>query len=153
MRISPYWQTKMTNGAIRLASNFLFLTAAIGAVFVAKVIDNSFPVISNFTVTSIKHTASGIILEGDMKKDRDCTFNSVTAYTGDGRKVHVNFLDRHPTSSPDTRPVRVQLWGPWEVYSGTAPQVSMFANHSCHMFWSQTTKLIDLPTGVIHEDK
>lgn len=130
--------------------HFTLMTAAVAAVLVARIVDTSFPVVDEFVVTDLKTTDSGILIEGTMRKVKDCTFNSVSAFTDSGRKVHVQFLDK-PGNNPDTsRPVRVQLWGPWEVYSGHSHMVSLYASHRCHIFWDQTTKLVDLPTGVIN---
>ena len=130
--------------------HFSMMVAAVSAVFVAKIVDTSFPVVDDFVVTEIKLSDHGIIIEGTMRKAKDCTFNSVTAFTDDSKKVHVQFLDKPFGQPDDSRPVRVQLWGPWEVYSGESKMVSLYANHTCHMFWDQTTKLVDLPTGVLN---
>ena len=138
--------------AKQLGWQVVLMSTAVGIVFVAQKLDLSFPVVQDFKVTSQKELPNGgLMIEGTMEKLRDCKFSEVTAYTQDGHQVHVNFLDKPANSPTTTRAVRIQAWGPWEVYSGKSPSVSLYARHACHMFWSQTTKLTDINLVVVKE--
>ena len=130
------------------------MSLAACTVFVARKIDMAFPAVQDFKVTSQKELATGgLLIEGTMDKVRDCTFTDVTAYTADGRQVYVHFLDKPPNMPPATRAVRIQAWGPWEVYSGKNQSVSLYARHQCHIFWSQTTKLADINVVLVSPKK
>lgn len=127
-----------------------FVGLSLGSLALAKVLDNSFPVVEDFSVTKFEKTGNGILIEGSMRKVRDCHFMNVTAFTNEGRKVYIQFLDKAANTYDESRPVRMQLWGPWEVYSGKSEQVSLYAQHSCHVLWTQSTKLIDIPVGALN---
>lgn len=136
---------KIKAAASQLAWQLVSLSAAVLVVFVAQAIDLSFPVVKDFKITSQKEMPTGgLVIEGTMEKIRDCKFTEVTAYTSEGRQVHVNFLDKPSQNPTTTRAVRIQAWGPWEVYSGKSQSVALYARHNCHVFWSQTTKLTDI---------
>ena len=124
-----------------LAVNALMLSGALGVMVAAKTIDTSREIVKDFRLTSKTSSAKGVILEGTMEKVRDCRDLEVTAYTGDGRQAYVRFLDTPDTTQPANRAVRFQVWGPWDVWSGESDTVSLYALHSCHMFWTQTTHL------------
>lgn len=136
---------------VGLTWHVLFMVSAFALFALARVVDTAYPVVEDFKITKFVKTPSGIVIEGSMRKVRDCSFNNVTAFTSEGRKVHVQFLDKVPGAPEDSRPVRLQLWGPWEVYSGNSQQVSMYAQHSCHALWTMNTKLIDIPIGAMDE--
>lgn len=128
----------------QLAWHTGLLAVSVLVILVIRFIDLSFPVIEDFKVTSQSPTANGILIEGSMSKLRDCKILSVSAYDSAGRKLNLDLLE---DASLDTRPVRVQLWGPWEVfgkYSNSNNSISLYAEHACSIFWTQTTKLTDL---------
>lgn len=141
----------LKKAVIGLTWHVAFMVAAVLLFALVRVVDVSFPVVEDFKITKFQRTEAGIVIEGSMKKVRDCSFNNVTAFTSEGRKVHVQFLDKVPGAPEDSRPVRLQLWGPWEVYSGSSPQVSLYAQHACHILWAMNTKLIDIPIGAMDE--
>lgn len=138
--------------ALQLIWQLVLASAAVGVVYAARKLDLASPVIKDFKVTSQSEMPNGgLLIEGTMEKLRDCTFSEVTAYTQDGHQVHVSFLDKPPNTPATTRAVRIQAWGPWQVYSGKSTSVSLYARHSCHIFWSQTTKLTDLNLVLVTE--
>jgi hypothetical protein len=117
------------------------LTAALVCIFLFKLLDQSFDVVKDFKITNQSLTPSGVMIEGTLDKRRNCTFEEVVGYTSEGRQIFVNFLDK-PQGAPNaSRAVRVQMWGPWEVMSGNAQTISLYARHSCHMFWPHVTLL------------
>jgi hypothetical protein len=125
---------------VRLAWHVVFMVMALTIIMIAKKIDQSIPVVTNFNVTSQIRTEHGIIIEGTMDKSRACEFVEVLAYAK-RRPVPVTFLDR-PIGTPIySRAVRVQLWGPWDVASGDAKTIVIYARHKCHIFWDNTTEL------------
>lgn len=126
---------------ITIATNALMLSGALGVMILAKTVDTSRPIVQNFKLTSEDASPNGVILEGTMEKVRDCRDLEVTAYTSDGRQVYVRFMYTPEAAHPANRAVRFQVWGPWEVWSGESDTVSLYALHSCHMLWTQTTHL------------
>lgn len=141
---------KIRAAASQMMWQVFLMSLAAGTIFVARKIDLVYPVVGEFKITSQKELPSGgLVIEGTMDKLRDCQFSEVTAYTQDGRQVYVHFLDKSATAPNTTRAVRIQAWGPWEVYSGKSQSVSLYARHSCHMFWSQTTKLTDINLVIV----
>lgn len=131
----------LKRAAITLSTNAAMCAAAVGVMVLAKTIDTSRPIVQNFKLASEEASPNGVILEGTMEKVRDCRDLEVTAYTSEGRQVYVRFLNTPDNSHPVNRAVRFQVWGPWEVWSGESDTVSLYALHSCHILWTQTTHL------------
>lgn len=119
------------------------ILAAALVLMLVKFVDQSIPVVTNFNITNQVVIPTGVMIEGTMEKQRDCEFQEVLAYANK-RPVQVRFLDKDESSPSYTRAVRVQLWGPWEINSGTARTVTIYARHSCHIFWGHTTELTKL---------
>ena len=134
----------------RLAWHIGPVLAAALVLVLIKTIDQSIPVVSNFNVTNQVIIPHGVLIEGTLEKQRDCEFLEVTAYAN-RRPVPIKFLDKPEGATNYSRAVRVQLWGPWEIESGTARTVTLYARHSCHIFWSHTTELTKL--SIIGIDK
>jgi len=108
-----------------------------------------FPVVEHFIVTSVSREVDGIIVSGQMVKERACDFIGVTAKADTGAALSLKFMDDDSPSS-FTRPTGSQEWGPWKVIVPVAPRVntvSFIASHSCHPFWVTRT---DLATIVIN---
>lgn len=125
----------------RIAWHITPLAAAISCVFVFKYVDQSFEVVKDFRITNQSLTPYGVLIEGSMNKERNCTFKEVVAYTSGGAQIPVKFLDK-PQGYPDTtRAVRVQMWGPWELVSGNAQTIYLYAHHSCHILWPHSQLL------------
>lgn len=147
----------MRNVAKQLAWHIGLLVLSVLFILGVRLIDRSFPVIKDFKVTSQKLQNGSVIIEGSLEKIRDCKFLELNAYTADGHKVWIDFLDRPKDRQLETRAVRVQLWGPWEIYTKGSSTITLYAHHACSIFWTQTIKLTNLtpikvPAGEINNE-
>ena len=111
-----------------------------------------FPVIKNFHLTSIERVDNYIVMQGYMRKVRDCRYVGVSAEgtTPSGRvDLPLRFLDSAIIINDNTtRPQGTQNWGPWKVVIPTVPNIStvvLYSVHSCHPAWGTTTELARLP--------
>ena len=110
-----------------------------------------FPVIKNFHLTSIERVDNYIVMQGYMRKVRDCRYVGVSAEgtTTSGRvDLSLRFLDSAIIDDSTTRPQGTQEWGPWKVVIPTVPNIStavLYSVHSCHLAWETTTELARLP--------
>lgn len=129
------------------------LTAALVCIFLFKLVDQSIDVVRDFKITNQSLTPSGVMIEGTLDKRRNCEFEEVVGYTAEGQQIFVNFLDRPQGLPATSRAVRVQMWGPWEVLSGNAQTISLYAKHSCHMFWPHSTLLTKFTVVKVEEAK
>lgn len=122
------------------------LLLVISALFVLAVrsIDRSFPVLNDFEVTSQQVTKTSVIIEGKVNKVRDCKLLEINAFTPEGRRIAINFLDKPIEENQGTRPIGVQFWGPWELFNQNNTSINIFITHACSVFWSQTSKLTTL---------
>ena len=134
---------KFSSFVLRLVWHVGPILAAALVLLLVKTVDQSIPVVTNFNVTNQTVIHTGVIVEGTMEKQRDCEFLEVTAYANK-KPVPIRFLDKDENAPTYSRAVRVQLWGPWEISSGSARTVTLYARHSCHIFWGHTTELTKL---------
>ena len=110
-----------------------------------------FPVIKDFHLTSLEKVDSYIVMQGSMRKVRDCRYVGVSAEgtTTSGRvDLPLRFLDSAIINDNTTRPQGTQNWGPWKVVIPTAPNINtvvLYSVHSCHLAWETTTELARLP--------
>ena len=110
-----------------------------------------FPVVKNFHLTSIERVDNYIVMQGYMRKVRDCRYVGVSAegITPSGRvDLPLRFLDSAIINDNTTRPQGTQNWGPWRVVIPTVPNIStvvLYSVHSCHLAWETTTELARLP--------
>ena len=110
-----------------------------------------FPVVKNFHLTSIERVDNYIVMQGYMRKVRDCRYVGVSA-EGTTPSGHVDlpirFLESNSVNDNTTRPQGTQSWGPWRVVIPTVPNINtvvLYSVHSCHLAWETTTELARLP--------
>ena len=110
-----------------------------------------FPVVKDFHLTSIERVDNYIVMQGYMRKVRDCRYVGVSAegVTQSGRvDLPLRFLDSAIVNDNTTRPQGTQNWGPWKVIIPASPNintVALYSVHSCHLAWETTTELARLP--------
>ena len=110
-----------------------------------------FPVVKNFHLTSIERVDNYIVMQGYMRKVRDCRYVGVSAEgaTTSGRvDLPIRFLESNTVNDNTTRPQGTQNWGPWRVVIPTVPNINtvvLYSVHSCHLAWETTTELARLP--------
>ena len=131
----------------------ILLTVSVLFVLAVRAIDRSFPVLKDFEVTSQQITDVSVIIEGKVNKVRDCKLLEINAFTPEGRKLAINFLDRPIEENQGTRPVGIQFWGPGELFNQNNTSINIFITHSCSVFWSQTTKLTTLTLVKVPESE
>ena len=110
-----------------------------------------FPVVKDFHLTSLERVDNYIVMQGYMRKVRDCRYVGVSA-EGTTTSGHVDlplrFLESNAVNDNTTRPQGTQNWGPWRVVIPTVPNISavvLYSVHSCHPAWETTTELARLP--------
>ena len=109
------------------------------------------PVVKNFHLTSIERVDNYIVMQGYMRKVRDCRYVGVSAegITPSGHvDLPLRFLESNSINDNTTRPQGTQNWGPWRVVIPTMPNIStvvLYSVHSCHLAWETTTELARLP--------
>ena len=109
-----------------------------------------FPVVKDFHLTSIERVDNYIVMQGYMRKVRDCRYVGVSAegITPSGRvDLPLRFLESNTVNDNTTRPQGTQNWGPWKVVIPTAPNINtvvLYSVHSCHLAWETTTELARL---------
>lgn len=110
-----------------------------------------FPVVKDFHLTSIERVDNYILMQGYMRKVRDCRYVGVSAegVAPSGRvDLPLRFLDDDIVNDNTTRPQGTQNWGPWKVVIPTVPNINtvvLYSVHSCHFAWETTTELARLP--------
>ncbi len=124
--------------------HLLLLVISVLFVLAVRSIDRSFPVLNDFEVTSQQVTKTSVIIEGKVNKVRDCKLLEINAFTPEGRRIAINFLDKPIEGNQGTRPIGVQFWGPWELFNQNNTSINIFITHACSVFWSQTSKLTTL---------
>ena len=105
-----------------------------------------FPVVARFDVLSIQQDPGTVKVAGTLIKDRACEVVELRAMSESGSMLQVDYLDRPVGAPPYTRPVGASSWGPWRIHHGGARYVTLFAEHSCHPFWTITTALAAFQT-------
>ena len=109
------------------------------------------PVVKDFHLTSLERVDNYIVMQGYMRKVRDCRYVGVSAEgtTPSGRvDLPLRFLESSIVNDNTTRPQGTQNWGPWRVVIPTVPNIStvvLYSVHSCHLAWETTTELARLP--------
>ena len=110
-----------------------------------------FPVVKDFHLTSLERVDNYIVMQGYMRKVRDCRYVGVSAggITPSGRvDLPLRFLESSIVNDNTTRPQGTQNWGPWRVVIPTVPNINtvvLYSVHSCHLAWETTTELARLP--------
>jgi len=110
-----------------------------------------FPVVKDFHLTSLERVDNYIVMQGYMRKVRDCRYVGVSAEgtTTSGRvDLPLRFLESNIVNDNTTRPQGTQNWGPWKVVIPTVPNINtvvLYSVHSCHPAWETTTELARLP--------
>lgn len=122
----------------------MLLIVSVLFILAVRAVDRSFPVVRGFEVTSQRVTDLSVSIEGSVEKVRDCKLLEINAFTPEGRKIAINFLDQPIEENQGTRPIGVQFWGPWEIFNQNNASVNIYITHACSVFWSQTTKLTTL---------
>ena len=109
-----------------------------------------FPVVKDFHLASIERVDNYIVMQGYMRKVRDCRYVGVSA-EGTTPSGHVDlplrFLESNIVNDNTTRPQGTQNWGPWRVVIPTVPDINtvvLYSVHSCHLAWETTTELARL---------
>ena len=146
-------KVNLNNPYIKLALRVLPILIAILLLTVLSWAEYTFfPVIKNFHLTSIERVDNYIVMQGYMRKVRDCRYVGVSAegITPSGRvDLPLRFLDSAIIINDNTtRPQGTQNWGPWKVVIPTVPNIStvvLYSVHSCHPVWGTTTELARLP--------
>lgn len=140
---SPY--IKLVLRVLPILTAILLLTAFRWAEYIFL------PVVKDFHLTSIERVDNYIIMQGYMRKVRDCRYVGVSAEgtTPSGRvDLPLRFLDSTIINDNTTRPQGTQNWGPWKVVIPTVPNINtvvLYSVHSCHLAWETTTELARLP--------
>lgn len=98
-----------------------------------------FPVVDDFTVTTIEHGPKGVTISGVLNKQRDYRFLEVVAYAGE-KTLEVVFLDSPNAGGQRSRATGWQTFGPWLISPDTS-HVRIVARHRCHSLWDSTTVL------------
>lgn len=124
--------------------HLLLLVISVLFVLAVRSINRSFPVLNDFEVTSQQVTKTSVIIEGKVNKVRDCKLLEINAFTPEGRRIAINFLNKPIEENQGTRPIGVQFWGPWELFNQNNTSINIFITHACSVFWSQTSKLTTL---------
>ena len=110
-----------------------------------------FPVVKDFHLTSMERVDNYIVMQGAMRKVRNCRYVGVSAegITTSGRvDLPLRFLDSAIINDNTTRQPGTQNWGPWKVVIPTVPNINtvmLYSVHSCHLAWETTTELARLP--------
>lgn len=110
-----------------------------------------FPVVKDFHLTSMERVDNYIVMQGYMRKVRDCRYVGVSAVgiTPSGRvDLPLRFLESNIVNDNTTRPQGTQNWGPWRVVIPAVPDINtvvLYSVHSCHLAWETTTELARLP--------
>lgn len=133
--------------------HIILLTVSVLFILTVRAIDRSFPVFKDFEVTSQRVTGTSVIIEGKVDKVRDCKLLEINAFTPEGRKLPIHFLDNPIEDYQGTRPVGIQLWGPWELFNQNNTSVNIFVTHACSVFWSQTSRLTTLTLVKVPESE
>ena len=140
---SPY--IKLALRVLPILIAILLLTALRWAEYIF------FPVVKDFHLTSLERVDNYIVMQGYMRKVRDCRYVGVSA-EGTTTSGHVDlplrFLESNSVNDNTTRPQGTQNWGPWRVVIPTVPNIStvtLYSVHSCHLAWETTTELARLP--------
>ena len=140
---SPY--IKLVLQVLPILTAILLLTALRWAEYIF------FPVVKDFHLTSLERVDNYIVMQGYMRKVRDCRYVGVSA-EGTTPSGHVDlplrFLESNIVNDNTTRPQGTQSWGPWRVVIPSAPNINtvvLYSVHSCHLAWETTTELARLP--------
>ena len=136
----------------KLALRVLPILVALTLMFTLRWLEYTFmPVVKDFHLTSIERVDNYIMMQGYMRKVRDCRYVGVSAegVAPSGRvDLPLRFLDAAIVNDNTTRPQGTQSWGPWKVVIPTVPNIStvvLYSVHSCHLAWETTSELAKLP--------
>lgn len=145
-------KVNLNNPYIKLVLWVLPILIAILMLTVLRWAEYTFlPVVKDFHLTSLERVDNYIVMQGYMRKVRDCRYVGVSAEgtTPSGRvDLPLRFLESSIVNDNTTRPQGTQNWGPWRVVIPTVPNIStvtLYSVHSCHLAWEATTELARLP--------
>ena len=145
-------KVNLKSAFIKLALQVLPILIAILLLIAFRWVEYAFfPVVKNFHLTSIERVDNYIVMQGYMRKVRDCRYVGVSAegITPSGRvDLPLRFLESNIVNDNTTRPQGTQNWGPWRVVIPTVPNINtvvLYSVHSCHLAWETTTELARLP--------
>lgn len=105
-----------------------------------------FPIVESFVVEQVTHTPNGVEVSGMMTKTRECQFKSLAIYgvPPDSRPRLLDYtFDNNGIVT--SRIPGIQQWGPWTIFiEGVEDdwEITMYAYHNCHQFYTLTTELI-----------
>ena len=144
-------KVNLNNPYIKLVLRVLPILIAILLLTVLRWAEYAFfPVVKDFHLTSIERADNYIVMQGYMRKVRDCRYVGVSAegIAPSGRAdLPIRFLESNAVNDNTTRPQGTQNWGPWRVVIPTVPNIStvvLYSVHSCHPAWETTTELARL---------
>ena len=146
MKINLYSQkTKLVLQVLPIAIAFLMLMAL-------RWVEYTFmPVVEDFHLTKVTRTGDYIVMQGYMRKVRNCRYIGVSA-EGLTQVTKVDlplkFLDAEKLSDNNTRPQGTQDWGPWRIVVPATPNIAaidLHSVHACHLAWDTTTHLARVP--------
>jgi hypothetical protein len=122
----------------------------IALVFGVNTIEHTFmPVVKDFVVNEINQTNDRITMNGWMRKQRNCSFDSIIAEakTVDNSTLNIDLVFRDGASDKIARQTGAQSWGPWTVdlpVHPTIKEVKLTSVHRCHPIWTTTTELVNV---------
>ena len=108
-----------------------------------------FPVVTDFRVSNIIHTAEGYMAYGELRKARSCEFLGLTIYAhSDGKPKLVVAQFKKDIFGSDVGTGH-QSWGPWTAVLPPAitkyEHLQVQGTHRCHALWMQTSEYISMP--------
>lgn len=98
-----------------------------------------FPVVANFEIVSSETTNDGVFMYVNFDKVRDCDFIGINWYEGPDRLL-LRFLEDEG-QAPLSRPVGLQVAGPWLLGASTLEGTRATVLHKCHVLWSTETRM------------
>lgn len=130
-----------------IARQISFLLVAGILFFASYFIERQFfPVVEQFSVTSVDRYGPNVIISGTLKKSRPCVLiQDVQAYTSNGVLLEIEFMDRNTgkVSRPAIQDAN-QPFGPWVIKGGAGESVNLYSLHRCHALWTHETKLVTI---------
>lgn len=120
-----------------------FAVAAIALTAISFAEPLYFPVVRDWTVSSMTHVGNSVTMTGYVRKVRECRLIGVLATDDDGREMWVSLQD-NAADQTLPRPKDSQAWGPWRISMVVPEQtgnVRFQAVHQCHSGWPTKTEL------------
>ena len=137
--------TRHLTASLRL----LPFVVAIGLLlFIPRAEQFFFPVLRDFIIVSIKKEDKVMVVNGYVRKMRDCAYVGTQAWVKHGQaRYEVPLV--FPTT-PSTRvsdPSGPLMWGPITAYLPltSAEEIHVVMTHRCHPMWVHETQLVRMP--------